>query len=659
MGFLHALIVFGVNCYTVKMRKESGTAFEMPDSTINFYDDQPRVTINVIDPSPRVLLNYTDYALCDKSFRVNSRPLCEHQFDMYDKQVLELLELDLILKKKKDLLSKRYGENVDAPITKIENIHEDDLKTILQEMKHTLRFRRAAPAVIAGGAAIAVGSFAGGYFGAKSVAMENIEIINKELDQHKDAILRLSKVININEKNINKIAQQLKADPNVILSSNFELPFDIQYRAALTKTDFRALRGDISNSLHISDLTTSEYLKFKENGLTLQNHRLPLTKNFLLAVRTKCLSLQSTVGQIEEKFCNDLAFYSTRWDTGLRFHGVGIVYIDEEQTMIKDVVYSSSIDIPVLQGQPLQKVTILNLGRFINLNEVKTVRLPTHAVLTKSNSIRPLELSSCKQSAELTVCPSWAISLFSECLHSIYNGSLSTSCTTEITPVKSTCVGQVHDNFVLVSLPQPLVLHYAIHGKSAIPVDSFDIINRTDTKGQILCGQSSDKHTSPLIRIPVKRKETSFNYTTEVISHHNGSLNSLSTVNEKLKKVSDGSLVAEILLNDTRRELLKKVSNANSTITIFKHNIDNAMKKFPEEIGNGLNSFLKLVILPIIMPFIFIALTALGLGICGILGYKFIKSKMQKMKESPHIVSPRPIEMHPTESSRTESTLLP
>ena len=122
--------------------------------------------------------------------------------------------------------------------------------------------------------------------------MKGMELANEELKIHEKAILRLSEVINVNERNIIQIAKQLEANPELVLSTPTDLPFDIEYRAALTTEDFRSNRMDVTHSLHISDLVTSEFKKLTESSLTLQNHRLPLLSNFLLAVRTKCLALQ-------------------------------------------------------------------------------------------------------------------------------------------------------------------------------------------------------------------------------------------------------------------------------------------------------------------------------------------------------------------------------
>ena len=651
--------MFGVNCYTIKLREETGTAFATPDERVNVYVDQPRVTINIISPSPRILLNHTKYWKCDRAFQMNSRPLCQYQFDMFDNKVMEFLNLDLVLEAKNKLLVEKFGAEAKAPISPINNTQEQAAVQAIKKLQKLwakpLRKRRVAPAIVAGG--IAVGSVAGGYFVGKAHAAKGMEEVNEKLRIHENAILRLSKVINVNEKNIIDIAKQLQANPKLVLSTESNLPFDIEYRAALTIQDFRSGRLDVSHTLHISDLVTREFNKISKSSLTLQNHRLPLQRNFLLAVRTKCLALQQRQGDAEKQFCNELAFYSTRWDTGLQFHGIGVVYLDNEQTMIKNLVYSFEVDIPILDGTPIQKIDIFNLGRFTNSSQIKTVVLPKHAVITKSGSIRPLDITKCKSTSTLTVCPSWSISAFSECLHSIYTGFMSTNCLTETKTIPSTCIGETHDNFVLVSLPKPLIVHYGVHIKSVIPVKEFDIINRTDTKGQILCSESGNLHTTPLIQVPKRQQEAVFNFTHKVIRHNSGSLISLETTNEKLESLNKQYTSSEKLLNQTASELKSKIITTNSTLDILEENVANAIHGFPKQIENGVFSIFNSFMLPILAPFIAFGFTAFVILAIGLCCMKYVKSKL--IKRRPLIVSPVPIERNQAASSRTETTLIP
>ena len=375
MGKLFALILVGVNCFTMKMRQETGTAFALTDMDVNFFIDQPRVTININSPSPRILLNHEEYGKCDETFKMNNQPLCMHQFNQYDTKVFEFLDLGLVIEAKNQNLRELYGDDVLSSTTSIRNIEEESSHKKLKELQlkklkalqildtttgsEERRVRRVAPIVAVGGiASLAVGSFTGGYQVGKSKSMAEVDLVDEELETHKAAILKLSKVINLNEKNIAEIARKLKTDPEIVLSSATELAFDIKYRSSLTKNDFQPYRMDLTNSLHISELATTEYQKFTRSCLTLQNHRLPLEKNFLLAIRAKCLSLQLSNGPAEQKFCNELAFYSTRWDTGLEFHGIGLSYLDVNKTIIKDVIYSFSVDIPVLDGSPLQMINL-------------------------------------------------------------------------------------------------------------------------------------------------------------------------------------------------------------------------------------------------------------------------------------------------------------
>ena len=146
----------------------------------------------------------------------------------------------------------------------------------------------------------------------------------------------------------------LRMEPSIVLSGKSSLPFDINFAASQVKQGNLDTRYDVANSLQISRLNSAEFIKMQNYVLTLQNSRLPLDKTFLLALRAECMSLQKASTQMETTFCNDLGFYSTRWDSGLSFGGIGITYIDDEQTMIRSIIYSFATTIPVLYEDNLE-----------------------------------------------------------------------------------------------------------------------------------------------------------------------------------------------------------------------------------------------------------------------------------------------------------------
>jgi len=770
MKLLIAIISVAV-ATRIYTRSDTGTAFVESGVNASFYQDTVQARINVEIYSPRIMLDYKQYQKCDETYHIDGTPLCKHQFDGFDLDVLGFLNLGLTQQRKEILnrlnVSHEYDNNYEqakhdaieqlkqrvaqvessAQITNRDrrsgisrrkpdperaqwealvehlvsecdyiltrlceiiqyrndsissnctNLHyleneyveqiitadreqREDLKTQFQtwylawaqrltiesnkiansynalvdffvparkeKRLHTvkemnqlilillanvdlvhystfdvtinhsktkdeltkIRSRRSPAAYAAGAAVISVGSAIGGYFIGQSSTEIAMEEFREDIDKQKSAILGLSQSVKLNQENLKMVAKLLEKQPNIVLTGEASLPFDVRYESSLIKQGKLDTRYDIDKSLHISRLNSEELHKFQNYILTLQNSRLPLDKTFLLALRAECMSLQIQKLGKRLQFCNELAFHASRWDSGLNFQGVGLTYLDKAETMIRSIIYSFEVDIPVLYEDNLEHFQLINLGTFISSDVIKTISLPSDAVVTKSGIIHPFKKDLCTSLSSTLVCPTEAINTFDPCLHAVYNGTLSPDCEAQKSPSQSTCVSKVMENYAIVSMTQTSTIHYGLqrnrHMHEMGMVKSFDVVNRTTQNGVIFCERPQANHVPPEIQIPRRKVSTTANYTLSIIHKSNEHMIRVDTAKDKLRRLQIDIDNQSIALQKSTKILEENQYNTNSTMQVFKKKVSKAFNNIPSEIKDQLMK----VVLPIMVPFAAIA----------------------------------------------------
>ena len=570
---------------SILSRKESGTAFAPTEDETYFFMDSKHVKLSLLRPSPRKLLNSNEYDTCNKQ----ASNFCEALFGTFDYNILQLLDLKLVQKLRKQVLNQdeipneiHYECPADFPFSYFDGkwccsskkeklkptndnwakewgikASECDGSTLtsaskccdgsstecknppcesLQQLtirnprsteihRHATitlsdqpdipnstktdsateyRNRRAIPIVAQ--FAIVIGLAISAYFIGESVAETEIASMEAEIRAQEKALTSLTKAVELDHGTLGTVVNQLRVNPDLVLAPKVTTlsPTYAYMKILATKgATFQHFYGN-----HISDLCETEASNVENNILQLRNNRLPLEKNFLVAVRAKCLSLQSVDEVLANNFCNDLAFHATRWDTGLKFIGVGFERNNHKQFL--STIYSLSMTIPILHSGGLLEYNIINLGRFQAENVIRKVALPTKAVITAAGDIRPLHDQHCIKMEKYKVCPKGAIAPFSSCLQSIFNGNISSDCPVTDIISPSTCISNLWRDTMAISMFGNGTMHFDL-GKSQHLIrpeliDSFTVIQRKETRGTLFCKQSKHRHVSPDLEMPILLK---------------------------------------------------------------------------------------------------------------------------------------------------------
>ena len=518
----------------------------------------------------------------------------------------EMKKAEILRQKHADCL--KMSTSINQFLQEETKIYEPTLRTsnfTISEVDHkssATQPRQKRFVVETGIVLISVGSAVGGYFIGKSVEQVGLEQAQKDIEEHKKAILSLNKAVQITENNLKEIAEMLQVNENLVLTGSNTLPFEINFSASGVKAGKLNTKFDIQTALHISRLNTAEFLQFKNQVLTLQNSRLPLQTSFLLALRAECLSLQINSGDKEMAYCNDVAFHATRWDTALKFEGVGLSYIDDKNTKIRSIIYGFTTDIPILSVKNLERYSVINLGLFQAKQIMKKVLLPPDAVISKSGIIHPFNKNKCMSLASGLACPSSAIATYDPCLHAVFNGTDSSSCHTVKIRSQTTCISQMKENYAIVSMMNSEKIHYDLahnrHMHQIASVGKFDIVNRTSENGVIFCEKSDYQHVPPELRIPKRKRMITSTYTASTIPiNHQGILKK--TTDDKLEELKNQMDVQSEVLSKSTENIIEKAKITNSTIEKVKENMKVAFANLPTTIGTHLKDFLLPIITPI------------------------------------------------------------
>ena len=524
----------------------------------------------------------------------------------------------------------------DTSLHRLARIQLDSIKIIPNSTDYeenlVHRSRRAIPVVAQ--FAVVIGAAISSYFLGESVVESDINNMRADIDAEEKALKSLTSAVKLDHSSLSSVVHQLKISPDLILAPNVTT-LSPTYKFMKAMTISSGFQHFYAN--HIGELSAVEGKSFESNILQLQNNRLPLNKDFLVAIRAKCLSLQTVSLALAKEFCNDLAFHATRWDTGLKFAGVG--FEQTQKNKIKSTVYSLTLNIPILHDGGLPEYSIINLGRFQSENLIRKISLPQKAVLTASGDIRPLRDHECLQMNSYKICPKEAIGPFDSCLQSVFKGMISKDCVTTDFTSPSTCISYHLNNLMAISMFGNGTMHFDLGKKQHLfkpkDVDSFTVMERQETRGTLFCKQSKHRHISPDLELPPKKTTESDRIIIAEISNIHIDLSSIEPVSAKVTNLDKRLNDATKMLDETEKAIHASHNETNTALTEFKRHISNTVENVESEVGNMFDSVIMKVILPFMLPPLCIAASVF---IAWIIFKKCIKKTSETGQNSSSIL---------------------
>ena len=503
--------------------------------------------------------------------------------------------------------SRRRREEI-HPFAKIVLDHTPETPNSTSQATNYHRSRRGVPIVAQ--FAIVVAFAVSAYFIGEAVVEDEYDNVRNRIFEQEKAIKSLSQAVELDHTTLSSVVNQLRIDSSVVVAPNVTnlSSFYTYMKSKTVHNDFdpnkNVRKFQRYFTSHISELSKDESQKFETNVLNLQNNRLPLNKDFLIAVRAQCTALQTKITPMTQNFCNDIAFHATRWNTGLTFNGVGFEL--DENKKLKSTIYSLTMRIPILQESRLQEYDLINLGRFQSENLIRKIELPAKAIVNVAGQLHPFNDHHCIQMNKLKVCPEEAIGSFSECLQTIFSGTIAPSCKTVDTISPTTCIGNVQDSSMIISMFGNGTAHYDRRQgdlvKKPEEINSFAVVSRSTTRGTLFCKQSKHRHIAPDLEIPIIQ-ETERTYDQVIaIANFNPDLKNLPPVEASINKMNTDLAKVTQLLAEAQESIKKSHNVTHNTIDHIKNHFSKGLATIEEKFDSFSLDLILKIILPIILP---------------------------------------------------------
>ena len=247
--------------------------------------------------------------------------------------------------------------------------------------------------------------------------------------------------------------------------------------------------------------------KVIQQMLDLTNNRLPTDVNFVNSMRAACLSQQIDQTDETTEHCRQFAFHTTRWDTSLKFAGVGLVSVPENLDNLEGVLLSLSVDIPVYEFTGAGYRTH-NLGFFTAPNVRQMLQVPKFITVYPNGAARGMVKSRCLSFNNGFACQSDLLEP-----HPCVEQSFLNITTLACSPIRvdpSKCGVWQTSELMAISVPKPSEIEF-FHKEPNRLVDAIDVFNKSSNPAAVHCGNRT-------IKIRPIRKHTTFNTTITYLS---------------------------------------------------------------------------------------------------------------------------------------------
>ena len=553
---------------------KNGLLFQENDM-VWIHDGSVPIDVSIMLDSPREKFRRAMNADCGEDYLVEKMPFnlfgrndtnfnestsdCLTAFRTFDNVIMSFLGEDLVTTAKYENENRKQRNKLfREQIEREEREYNENIKRL--ERGEKIRTRRNA--AVAGGLTVA-GTL--GYtiaVDAKSRARDGL--LAEEIDLERQRISVLEEVVETIDGKLDQAIKRIrKSKTPIVAYGGLQIPNDAE---AIKKI---MMGADQEINRYFAETSASLGKEITESILTLRNHRLPLNPVFLDAIKAHCIAHQKVDEEQAADFCTNFSFHSSRWDTKLRFLGMGLTTWDrkdaktlgKEDMEIKQVIVSIRVEIPRMKLKA-KKFTAVNLGFFKEDNSRWKVDVPQHLVVMPSKEVLELRPSDCLIFTPTFACD--AVSLApNQCGESILLANSTKYCQTR--EVDNRKCGYFEDNQrSFVSMREPGIAQFFHHAPSE-NVNRIDSIRKTAFPGVLNCGPAILR-ISPLIA--EEKKESMIHYIQpqqiRMRTVQDEEMNAMnSKIRDNLNTVkSMGNIILE--MNSTTLQLMKKTAITES-----------------------------------------------------------------------------------------------
>lgn len=471
--------------------KSNGIVFRKEEPIYTFDSEIP-ARINIMVPSPRQVFRTSLQADCADTSQ--GLPPMGRNFFNIDGSIPELEEN---LQHLSETCSEAFNifDSMILSLVKNELVFTEDYKPELHEKQKTkpklmrretsARRRRRREVVIATIATVAaVGMVANlGYTATVDVkSKQRDELLEKKIDEDRQKLASLTTVVELLDESIDEVAKMMrKSKKPIITFSGIELSADDKMKERMVDTDPNSLNDFFADySQRIGRETVRAVM-------LLTTQRMPLFSKFILSIRANCLAIQEIEDTyLAKEFCLAFALHTTRFDTSLRFAGLGLTKFDNDQELfrIKEVILAMELKIPRLRLKA-DRYSVANLGYYKPDNTRWKLNVPQQLIVMPSKEVLSMSPSLC-----LKFSPSYACDVSSlepsTCGESLLTSNTTRLCETREVDSQKCGYLETHDRG-FISMAKKSVVNFFHHHPSK-ELQQIDTFEKVKYPGAVDCG---------------------------------------------------------------------------------------------------------------------------------------------------------------------------
>jgi hypothetical protein len=459
--------------------RKSGVLFKRLDD-IYVYDSEIPTDIAILINSPRSKFRDSLNADCgDKTTGLPALPknffqmdenritteseFCTKAFDTFDDIILEYIGSDL-------QFTDKYNRTFD---------------TMVQGRAKRRQRRAVVMGAVVGATAVTVVASGAMAWVVDSRSRGRDEVLREQIEHERRRITELENVVELVHDELDVAVKKIRrSNAPIITWGGLDIPAD-----DLAIKEILEGEGTSINQF-FAEQSRDDGRQLVKAALTLTNHRVPLFSTFIDAVQAECMALQTVDEQLAKKFCLHFAFHTTRWDTGVRFLGLGLTtYTNENGTYpehfrIQHVIVNLRIPIPRMKLEA-KRFQIINLGFFSPDGSRWRLDLPKFVVQMPSNEIVAMDPSLC---LHFTPSYSCATSIMepNQCGESVLAHNNTKLCATIEMDSQKCGLYEDHER-AFVSIRKQSAVEFFHHAPTK-PVDKIDTFYKTLYTGATDCG---------------------------------------------------------------------------------------------------------------------------------------------------------------------------
>ena len=545
-------------CTTLHLDEKHGILF-VENPPIRKYNQVEKLYVDILMRSPRELLNlgnldFPDNNICYTDQNQKTTKTCEQYLDKFDEKILEI--------------AKPYS------------VEKENSKREIGIQK------REVVTAVAFGITIAITSIAG-YFVGKAHTESDVDIIKMEMEKERERMANLTRAADITRTSLETLAENMRENGDFATTIQ---PNNVEIGLIEHSINFNGnTETDANGPWWLTKLVNWATEQFIKEHEILQKNQIPFNsgQTYKSTITAKCISAQKTNNKTARKFCEQFTekvYYSNI----IQYHGFSIT--KNENNKIKEIIFSSSINIPIMEEEIYGNYKVINLGTFEN--GIKKQLQLTQNIATNGLNAYSYDSHRCSSNGDFIVCPSNTMIPEDECIGNIFNENETNACKQQITETRKTCALWENDQFIFISMTEDVKV------TKTRKIRKIEILPKNE-KLQFKCPSSRRKITiMPTLREKIEITINKLNATTPIIKPEND-------IEARLAEL-------HLIIQETNKTEEFHRNILNKTLHHFKEDVEKTAETIPEIIEQQLKEIFIMALPYLVTAAVIVTVTLLA-----------------------------------------------